>query len=121
MPNQTYQPNYGQRPYRGQRRNYQPQQPYQAKPMPPQVAIKPAVKSQTFLKGPKDLWLPLQIVKDEQSNTTKTTRAMRVPGGLLINTVTRGATFAAEAIVYLPGADVVRTANDWAIVGRAEG
>ncbi len=62
---------------------------------------------------------PLQTITDPSSAATKTTRAMRVPGGLIINTCTRGAAYAAEALVMLPGADLLKTTEGWAIVEKA--
>lgn len=69
----------------------------------PAAQKKPAA---AIIQGPKDLWQNLQIVA-VPGGPTKTTRAMKVPGGVLINTCTRGVTYAAEALVFVPGADLM--------------
>lgn len=71
---------------------------------------KPAAPK-TFTTGPLNLWTTLQTVKDPASGASKTTRAMEVPGGVVINTCTRGAAFAAEALVFVPGVAVMRQQN----------
>lgn len=77
----------------------------QALPAPrKEVAAK--AKAQTL--GSPDLWTTLQTVKDTATNWSKTTRAMNVPGGVLVNTCTRGPGFATEALVLVPHVQVVR-------------
>jgi len=90
----------GFRGYRGGRgggRNYAP-------PPPPKPEPKPV---QTI--GNPELWAPLQTVKDPNTGWTKTTRAMAVHGGALVNTCTRGPGFATEALVFVPHVTVRRT------------
>jgi hypothetical protein len=72
-------------------------------PPPPKPEPKPI---QTI--GNPELWASLQTVKDPNTNCTKTTRAMIVPGGVLVNTCTRGPGFATEALVFVPHATVRR-------------
>jgi hypothetical protein len=103
---------YAKRPWSGQRRsNWQGQTAPTSAPTVPEKAV---------LKGSPNLWLTLQSIS--KGKTSKTTKAMRVPGGLLISTTTIGQIFAAEALCFLPGADVVKTADGGgAIVARTEG
>lgn len=68
---------------------------------------KPAA-NKPVVTGAANLWTTLQTVKDPASGASKTTRAMEVPGGVVINTCTRGAAFAAEALVFVPGAAVMK-------------
>lgn len=80
-----------------------------AKTMPPK-ALK--------ITGNPELWQTLQKVTDPNTGWTKTTRAMQVPGGVLINTCSRktGAPIAAEALVLVPGCHLMRdTAKGWLI------
>jgi hypothetical protein len=71
------------------------------------VAAVPA-KNKPEVKGDAHLWVTLQAVKDAATGATKTTRAMEVPGGLVLNTCTRGASYAAEALVFVPGATLMK-------------
>lgn len=89
------------------RGNYRPTQSRGSNPPPPPAQPKPAAKPQIEVKGPTDLWLTLQYACDHRTHTTKTTRAMSVPGGVLVNTCTRAAGFACEASVFVPGAQLV--------------
>lgn len=85
---------------------------------PPEPPAPPAPKRPS-IRGTPDLWQTLQTITDPNSNATKTTRAMRVPGGLLVNTCTRGANYAAEALAVVPGAELLKTNEGWAIVEKA--
>jgi hypothetical protein len=90
-------------------------------PKPALPAPRPITKAPAPLKiiGPADLWQTLQKVTDPSTGWTKTTRAMIVPGGVLINTCSRktGAPIAAEALVMVPHADLKRTIDGvWTIV-----
>lgn len=86
---------------------------YQRRETPP-APKKPLVKT----TGQKELWLTLQTVTIE-GGPTKTTRAMRVQGGVIVNTCTRGANFAAEALVFVPGATVIRDGQTFLLVAQA--
>lgn len=83
-------PSYAQ-PRRPFRRPQQPQTPPPAKAMPQ-------------IRGRKDLWTTLQVVRDVSTNTTKTTRLCEISSGVLINTCTRGPNGMCEALQYIPGA-----------------
>ena len=65
-------------------------------------------KSTIKVSGDPNLWVSLQVIQDPASGWTKTTRAMNVPGGVLVNTCTRGQNAVAEALVAMPGLRVVR-------------
>lgn len=56
------------------------------------------------ISGRRDLWISLQVIRDYSTNTTKTTRLLQIPSGVLINTCTRGPTGMCEALQYIPGA-----------------
>lgn len=90
----------GQPQFRGYRRGFRPQQPA------PKAPTEPKAKAVTL--GNPELWTPLQIVKDPNTGWTKTTRAMNAPGGVLVNTCTRGPGFATEALVFVPHVQVQR-------------
>jgi len=79
---------------------------YPTKPAVPPAP--PAPKPKSLTTGDPALWTLLQMVRDPATGATKTTRALPVPGGVIINTCTRGATFAAEALAFVPGATVLR-------------
>ena len=81
-----------------QRRSFRRPNPPADRPPPP--APKPAVQ----ISGRKDLWITLQLIRDQSTNTTKTTRVCQIPSGVLINTCTRGPTGMCEALQYIPGA-----------------
>lgn len=68
------------------------------------------------ITGKPDLWQLMQAVTDPKTGCTKTTRVMAIPGGVLINTCTRGASFAAEALVAIPGMGI-RKNQDGKTVG----
>lgn len=70
----------------------------------------PKPKPPLEVAGDPHLWQTLQQVKDPASGWTKTTRAMQVPGGVLINTCSRkiGSTVAAEALCLCPNTRLVR-------------
>lgn len=87
--------------YRGSNRGQQ-RRPNNPPPPPP-----PAPKPVKTIGNP-DLWASLQTVKDPNTGWTKTTRAMSVPGGALVNTCTRGPGFATEALVFVPHVTVRR-------------
>ena len=94
-------------------------QPMQATAPKPVVKV-PAPKAPAALKitGNPNLWQTLQKVTDPTTGWTKTTRAMSVPGGVLINTCSRktGAPIAAEALVLVPGCSLsVTGAGRWLI------
>lgn len=108
--------------FQGQRRwkkQWQPRRNFEPHYEPPQDTPPPPAPRKPSLSGQPDLWCTLQIVKDHATNSTKTTRAMRVPGGIVVNTCTRGANYAAEALVWIAGADLIKTAEGHAIVERA--
>lgn len=65
---------------------------------------KPAVT----MHGPANLWTKLQMIRDEKSGAAKTTLAMDVPHGVVVNTCTRGPNGTSEALVFLPGVKVMR-------------
>lgn len=93
-------------------------QPMQAV-APKPAAVRPKAPAPLKIIGPADLWQTLQKVTDPTTGWTKTTRAMIVPGGVLINTCSRktGAPIAAEALVMVPHADLKRTIDGvWTIV-----
>jgi len=86
-------------------------------PKPAAVPAKAAPKALRIVGNP-DLWRTLQKVTDPATGWTKTTRAMTVPGGVLINTCSRktGAPIAAEALVLVPGCQLMHTMdNGWVI------
>jgi len=83
------------------RRPYAPRPPQPKAPPPDPV---PKVKT----VGPEDLWVTLQSVRQLASGASKRTAAMAVPGGVVINTCTRGAGYAAEALVFVPGVALQR-------------
>lgn len=88
-----------------QPRYNQPQRPQRPQPAPAPAKTGPKVTGQI------NLWTTLQTVRDTASGATKTTRAMQVPGGVIINTCTRGAAYAAEALVFVPGLTLLRSSN----------
>ena len=97
--------------YANRRRRYQPT-PYQHE-APPQAPATPtppprAAESRPFIRGNPELWTTLQTVVDAASGWTKTTRAMNVPGGCLVNTAMRRHEAVGEALVFVPGARVKR-------------
>ena len=63
-----------------------------------------------MVTGDPKLWMLLQRVNHPATGIIKTTQGLEVPGGVLVNTCTRGAGFAAEALVFIPGARVMRDA-----------
>jgi|GEM_PF-2935787 len=96
----------------------QPMQATVPKAVP--VAVRPTPKAPAALKvtGNPDLWQTLQKVTDPTTGWTKTTRAMSTPAGVLINTCSRktGAPIAAEALVLVPGCQLMRTIDQgWVI------
>lgn len=102
---------YPKRPWSGQRRGY-PQAQTQAPSAP--------IAEKATIKGPKNLWLTLQVIT--KGKVTSTTKAMRLPGGVLIRTATVGQIFSSEALCFVPGVDLMTTADGGgAIVARAEG
>jgi hypothetical protein len=91
-------------PYRrnnkGQARQpYRPQQGFTSAPGP--VAT-PAPK-QLKIVGDPHLWTTLQKMTDAASGSSCHTRAMQVPGGVLINTRTITHQGPAEALAFIPG------------------
>jgi hypothetical protein len=81
----------------------QQQQAAQAPAPAPAPAPKPAAPK-IKITGDAELWTTLQQITDTSNGWTKTTRAMTVPGGVLINTCSRkkGSDVAAEALVFVP-------------------
>lgn len=71
-----------------------------AKPqIPPAKPKAPAVAA----LNPR-LWRMVELVTDRQTGTRKSTRILGVPGGVLVNTCTRGSAGMSEALVFVPGA-----------------
>lgn len=70
-------------------------------PAPAPAPAAPKIK----ITGDANLWLTLQQIVDTSNGWTKTTRAMQVPGGVLVNTCSRkkGSDQAAEALCFVPG------------------
>lgn len=75
---------------------------------PAPVAPPPTEKQKPIVEGNPKLWVTLQRVTDPSSGWVKTTRAMKAPGGVLINTCSRkqGSAIVAEALCLIPGADL---------------
>jgi hypothetical protein len=73
----------------------------------PAPAAKPAA-TKIKITGDATLWTTLQQITDTSNGWTKTTRAMQVPGGVLVNTCSRkkGSDVAAEALCFVPRARV---------------
>lgn len=73
------------------------------RPTAPAPATAPAPKLK--ITGDAKLWTTLQQITDTTNGWTKTTRAMQVPGGVLVNTCSRkkGSDQAAEALCFVPG------------------
>jgi hypothetical protein len=103
-----------------QRRNWQPRT---YEPPPEEMAaareVAPTPAAKPIVTGTADLWIALQVIRDPSAGASKVTRAMRVPGGVVVNVTTRGASYAAEALVMIPGADLIKVEGGHAIVGRA--
>lgn len=76
-------------------------------------------KAGVSVTGAPDLWTSLQTVRDPATGASKTTRAMDVPGGVVINTCTRGGSFAAEALVFVPGVAVMRSGKTGYLVAKS--
>ncbi len=76
--------------------------------LPPR-AEKPVLK----VEGNAELWLTLQKVTDAKSGWVKTTRATATAGGVILNTCSRkkGSAVVAEALVFIPGAKLLKTAE----------
>lgn len=83
--------------------------PYRRQQMPPPPPPPPASKIE--ISGDRNLWQTLQTVRDNATGATKTTRAMHVPGGVVINTCTRGTSGVCEALVFVPGVLLSVTQN----------
>ena len=94
-------------------------QPMQATAPKPVVKVaSPKAPAALKITGNPNLWQTLQKVTDPTTGWTKTTRAMSVPGGVLVNTCSRktGAPIAAEALVMVPGCQLMHTIdNTWVI------
>jgi hypothetical protein len=86
------------------------------------VAPKPPAprKAAPIVHGAPDLWTALQTMKDPETNASKTTRAMDVPGGVVINTCTRGSSFAAEALVFVPGVAIMKSGKTGYLVAKTQ-
>lgn len=82
----------------------QQNQAAQAPAPAPAPAAKPATPK-LKITGDAKLWTTLQQITDTTNGWTKTTRAMQVPGGVLVNTCSRkkGSDQAAEALCFVPG------------------
>ena len=52
------------------------------------------------------LWVSLNSIRDPNTATGNTTRAMVLPQGVVINTRTRGPAGMCEALVFIPGASL---------------
>lgn len=61
----------------------------------------PSPKPPAKLTGRPDLWQTVQLHK--ANGLVKATRVMAIPGGVLVNTSTRGLTGMSEATVFVPG------------------
>lgn len=66
------------------------------------IATKPAPRIET--KGVRALWQTLQSKTDTANATSKTTRLLALPQGVVLNTCTRGPAGMCEALVFIPGA-----------------
>lgn len=74
-----------------------------APPGAQRLPIAPALPgAKPVVKGNAKLWTSLQTAT--QGDTTKTTRARQIAGGVVLNTCTRGPAGIAEALVFIPGA-----------------
>jgi len=73
----------------------------------------PKAREPVKIKGDPNAWVTIQYVEDPESGWTKTTRAMRAAGGLVINTCSRkkGMAVCTEALVFVPSADLVTIGN----------
>jgi hypothetical protein len=69
---------------------------------PPAKPAVPAARSGSKVTGNAKLWTSLQTATSGE--TTKTTRARQIAGGVILNTCTRGPAGIAEALVFIPGA-----------------
>lgn len=76
-------------------------QPLAPKPKAPAAAV--------VVTGDTKFWSAAQTVRDTRDGSTKTTRFRAVPGGVVLNTCTRGPAGMCEALVFIPGA----TADDF--------
>jgi len=109
------------RPYNGGgRRPQQRYAPRAQRPVAPAAVPPPPKPVKAKVTGQADLWQTLQTITDPKTGASKTTRGMRVPGGIVINTTTRAGTYAAEALVHIPGADIIKTNEGARIVARVE-
>ena len=72
-------------------------------PAAPAKPAKPAAPSAPASINPR-LWRTVELVTDRATGTRKSTRILGVPGGVLVNTCTRGAAGMSEALVFVPGA-----------------
>lgn len=50
------------------------------------------------------LWKTIELVIDQHTGTRKSTRILALPGGVLVNTCTRGSAGMSEALVFVAGA-----------------
>ena len=65
----------------------------------------PAAKKAVTNDNPK-LWVSLNTIRDPNTATGNTTRAMVLPQGVIVNTRTRGPAGMCEALVFIPGAQL---------------
>lgn len=65
----------------------------------------PAAKKAVTNDNPK-LWVSLNTIRDPNTATGNTTRAMVLPQGVIVNTRTRGPSGMCEALVFIPGAQL---------------
>jgi hypothetical protein len=65
----------------------------------------PAAKKAVTNDNPK-LWVSLNTIRDPNTATGNTTRAMVLPQGIIVNTRTRGPAGMCEALVFIPGASL---------------
>ena len=71
------------------------------------TATAPQVKPKAPAAAPSlnpRLWRVIERVEDRANGTRKSTRILGLPGGVLVNTCTRGAAGMSEALVFVPGA-----------------
>ena len=126
MPYPTTRQKYARRPnqFAGRGQNYpQAQESFAAaKPvnLPRAVAIVPAPaaaapKPELKVTGDTELWRTLQRVTSEAHKYTWATRAMAVPGGVILNTASCKNGQIAESNVFIPGARLVRTEKHWGL------
>jgi hypothetical protein len=99
--------------FSSQGRAYSPRGYSARTPAPVATPEKPKVRVALKIEGDANAWVTIQHIIDPNTGWTKTTRAMRAAGGLIINTCARkkGMAVCSEALVFVPGADLVKVGN----------